>query len=463
MATSAFVVAAMQSGSGKTTATLGLMAALAKRGYTVQGYKVGPDYIDPGFHARVTHRPSHNLDSWMLREEVNRRIFEQSAVAVDVAVIEGVMGIFDGQNAYSNVGSTAHIALTLDLPIILVLDVFATARTAAAMVLGVMEMEPRLKVAGVIANRVGSPGHFDLVRAAVEQVCNVPAFGYLEYDSEMALPERHLGLVPAVEQPAFDHVARDLGRRVETQIDLDLLLSRTKFTTSIAQSVDLEIHATSPIRARIAVARDAAFHFYYEENFRLLERAGAKLAYFSPLAGDKLPEGVDGLYLGGGFPEEFAPQLSAQRTVWDSTLCAIRNGMPTIAECGGYMALAKELILKDGSTYPMAGLFDSRVVMHEKLQGFGYREVSGTEGNYLLPLGETARGHEFHHSTMTFSNQASPAYIVLNQASSRDEGHLQYQCIGGYTHVHFGSNESMADRFVDACAAYRRKRDSQLT
>lgn len=452
------VVAGTGTGVGKTTIAMGLMAAFAKRNMAVQGYKVGPDYIDPGYHTRLTGRPSHNLDSWMLQPQMVRDLFARSSVDADVAVIEGVMGLYDGHDARTNIGSTADIALLLDAPVILVLDVWTMARTAAAIVLGLARMEPRLQVAGVIANRVGGAGHYALVKQAVESVCQVPMLGYLEASDALTLPERHLGLVPAIEREDFESFGQRLASQVEKTVDLDKIYD----IATAARPVDSAmVPSTTPVvpkRVQIAVARDAAFNFYYEENLAQLEANGAQLCFFQPLAGDFVPDDVDGLYLGGGFPEEFARELSAQTAVLSDIRARIAAGMPTIAECGGYMALTRRLIDKHGDDFEMVGALDAEVTMQEKLQGFGYREVAGTADNFLLFPGETARGHEYHYSSMAHNESLTPAFQVLHPAGRGVEGVIVKQCVAGYTHLHFASNPQMATRFVDACSQFRARR-----
>ncbi|WP_407655231.1 cobyrinate a,c-diamide synthase [Alicyclobacillus dauci] len=456
------MVAGTNSGVGKTTIALGLLAAYQKRGLSVQGFKVGPDYIDPSYHSALTGRPSRNLDSWMLQPDTLREIFLDATVDADLSIVEGVMGLYDGHDALTNTGTTAEIAMLLGIPTVLVVDVESMARSAAAVVLGFMHLEPAVNVCGVIANRVGGPGHFDLVKTAIEDVCKVPVFGYLERADDIELPERHLGLVPAIERGELRPLFDSLVTRMESTIDLDTLFHIASQAPSVAPtetSLVQPVSAENPVH--IAVARDAAFNFYYADNLRLLERYGAHITYFSPLAGDKVPDEAQGLYLGGGFPEEFAAELSRGDDVRQNIREHIQSGLPTIAECGGYMYLASNFIDHAGQNHPMAGVIDGTVTMQRRLVGFGYREVTGEPGNVLLPPGERARGHEFHYSTFDVADANAPsAYRILHPARPKGEGVLLPHGVASYTHLHFASNPRMPERFVEACRAFR---DNVLT
>ena len=337
--TKTIVVAGTGSGEGKTTVTIGLMAAYQRMGYVVQGFKCGPDYIDPTYHTAVTGRPSRNLDSWMCSPHVARELFERGCEGADVAIIEGVMGMFDGKDALSNEGSTAAIAALTDSPVLLVVDCSGMARSAAAVVKGFQSFDPGVRICGVIANRVGSEGHYELVRGAIEQECGIPTFGYLEQDERLVLPERHLGLVPSIERGELRPFFELLAERVESGFQLDALL-RDMGTVSrkVSEAGKPFLFAGEPataVRAKIAVAKDEAFSFYYPENLELLSHYGAEIIPFSPLRGEPVPADAQGLYIGGGFPEEFAEELSRQEAVMESIRQAIRSGMPTLAECGG--------------------------------------------------------------------------------------------------------------------------------
>ncbi|WP_077210557.1 cobyrinate a,c-diamide synthase [Bacillus dakarensis] len=443
------VIAGTGSGVGKTTLTIGLMSALKKRGLTVQGFKCGPDYIDPTYHTAVTGRPSRNLDSWMLPEQTVKEIFQLGKRDADISIIEGVMGFYDGKNPLSNAGSTAEISMILESPVILVVNCASMARSAAAIVKGFQTLADGPNIVGVIANRVGSEGHFKLVKAAIEQECQVPVIGYLKRESDIEIPERHLGLIPSIERGELDSFFDKLGELIEETIDLEQLLEISK-----AQPLRIEEPSSLFIKkkeaaVKIAVAKDAAFNFYYPENLEILEAQGAEIVYFSPLNGECLPDGIHGLYLGGGFPEEFAEILSKNEEVKRSIEKAIQAGLPTLAECGGFMYLTDSIQTTDGEIYEMAGILPGKVKMQTTLAALGYREVTGGEGNYLLPEGTKARGHEFHYSSFHAEDDSVPhAYITKGMRGEKKEGCMLFNLIAGYTHFHFASCPEMVENWL---------------
>ncbi|UFJ59646.1 cobyrinate a,c-diamide synthase [Brevibacillus sedimenti] len=447
------VIAGTGSGAGKTTVTIGLMAALKKKGYVVQGFKCGPDYIDPTYHTAVTGRVSRNLDSWMLPHDTVREIFARGSEGADIAVIEGVMGMYDGKEPTSDRGSTAEISLLTASPVLLVVNCQSMARSAAAIVKGFQMLNPQVKIVGVIANKAGSEGHFQIIKAAVEQECGVPVVGYLRREDGLEIPERHLGLVPSVErgelQPLFDRLAE----RVAESVDVDRIW---ELAQAEPFSAERKLFAPVPLvpkekRVKIAVARDAAFHFYYPENLELLEANGAELLSFSPLAGEPVPQEADGLYIGGGFPEEFAAELSRSRTVLESIRRAVRDGLPTLAECGGFMYLTDAIVTTDGHTYPMAGIIPGAVTMQKRLAALGYREVQGTAENFLIGPDELVHGHEFHYSTFAPEHTMPYAYQTKGLRGTKPEGYARGNLVAGYTHLHFASNPALPKRWVERC------------
>lgn len=443
------VVAGTGSGVGKTTVTIGLMAALKQKGYIVQGFKCGPDYIDPTYHAAVTGRRSRNLDSWMVGPEAVQAICAKGCEGADIAIIEGVMGLFDGKRPTTNEGTTAEISILTKSPVLLVIDCSGMARSAAAVVRGFQTFDKRVRIAGVIANRVGSEGHFRLVKTAIEQECGIPVIGYLQKDDALHIPERHLGLIPSIERGELDGFFAELGKRVAETVDLDALLKLAE-----APAFDVPrpyFHVSQPYHVKIAVAKDAAFHFYYPENLEMLQAYGAELAFFSPLAGEPLPGGVDGLYIGGGFPEEFAKPLSEQQNVKQSIKAAIESGLPTLAECGGFMYLTEAIETTDGSRYGMVGVIPGRVVMHPKLVALGYREVKGEPGNFLLPEGLQARGHEFHYSTYETRGAIPFAYETTGLRGVKKDGYQRKNLVAGYVHFHFASCPQMVENWLKQC------------
>lgn len=445
------VIAGTGSGVGKTTLTIGIMAALKERGYKVQGFKCGPDYIDPTFHQAVTGRVSRNLDSWMLDHETVKEIFVRAARDADISLIEGVMGFYDGKSPATNEGSTAEISLITQSPVVLVLNGQSVARSAAAVVKGFQSFCDEVQISGVIINKVGSEGHFRIVKTAIEQECGIPVLGYLQWEDGFEIPERHLGLIPALERGEMATFFRRLGERVATTIDLERLLAIAEAPPLVVQP---RLFARPSVnmgqeKIRIAVAKDAAFHFYYPENIELLEAFGAECLYFSPLKGEKVPETADALYIGGGFPEEFAAELAADESVKTSVRAAIERGLPTLAECGGFMYLTEAIVTTDGRRYPMVGVIPGEVQMQQKLAALGYREVRGCRGNYLLGPQEEARGHEFHYSTFTASEQLPHAFVTKALHGTKPEGCLIKNVVAGYTHLHFASAPQIVSRWIE--------------
>lgn len=444
------VIAGTGSGAGKTTLTIGLMAALQRKGYKVQGFKCGPDYIDPTYHTAVTGRASRNLDSWMLREDMVKEIFQRGSHGADISIIEGVMGFYDGKEATSNKGSTAEISALLQSPVILVVNCQSMARSVAAVVKGFQCFSEQSRIAGVIANKVGSEGHFRIVKAAIEQECGIPVLGYLMREEEVEIPERHLGLVPSIERGELEPLFQRLADLVSATVDLDEILNIAESVPLVEAETKFFSKKSEPC-VTIAIAKDSAFHFYYPENIELLELYGAKCVFFSPLAGEGVPEEADGLYIGGGFPEEFAEQLSSNAEVLESFRAAIKRGLPTLAECGGFMFLTRKIKTTDNQAYPMVGIIPGSVTMQKRLAALGYREVTGTEGNFLLGDGDHVKGHEFHYSTFAADAELTHAYQTKGLRGTKTEGVVQGNLVAGYTHLHFASNPEMVKRWIDKC------------
>jgi cobyrinic acid a,c-diamide synthase len=457
------VLAAPHSGSGKTTVAAGLIAALAARGLRVAPFKVGPDYIDPSFHAQAAGRPCHNLDAWMLGEDALRELFLRRTRDADIAVIEGVMGLFDGVAGHDETGSTAHIARLLSAPVVLVLDAQAMARTAAAVVKGLCEFDPRVSVAGVILNRVGSPTHARMVREAVEEQTEVRVLGALPHAEALNLPERHLGLTPAAEHDIRTWLQAARGH-VEAGVDVDAVLALAQAHPHqptlefIADQTTLWPSVPAPAdRPLIAVARDEAFSFLYPDNLELLEAAGARLAFFSPLRDTGLPHGAGALILCGGFPELYAAPLAANTAMRAAIARAAADGLPIYAECGGLMYLCEALVDQAGGVHPMCGVLPGRSVMTPRLT-LGYRVARAVRDNWLWRTGETIRGHEFHYSTWQMPASApEPVYALLPtayQSETRHEGAQVHNVIASYVHLHFLARPVLAERMVQAARAW---------
>ena len=462
----AFVIAAPMSGSGKTTITLGLMASLQRRGLVVAPFKVGPDFIDPGWHQSVTGRPSLNLDGWMCPELFVRATFARHAQDSDIAIIEGVMGLFDGIDGVSDRGSTAQVAKIVNAPVILVVDAKSQARSVAALVNGFAGFDPRVCIAGVIFNNVGSENHGLILREAMRNsATGISVLGCIPRDANLSIPSRHLGLVTAGETPLSPEFIDHLVDVIETHINLDEILlmgqALTLDTGVQCQGLPPTQGLTPP---RIAVARDMAFCFVYEDNLRLLREAGAELAEFSPLKDTALPEDISGLYLPGGYPELFAEALAANLAMKTEIRDAIVSGMPVYAECGGFIYLTKgvkgQALDNSGDQgqdlAPFVGIFPIVTRMLPRRKALGYREVELLTNTIVGTQGNIARGHEFHYSEMEeMPGQVERAYhINKNGMDLGLEGFRYKNCLASYIHLHFGSCPEMAVTFVENCRNY---------
>ena len=464
--TRVLVVAGTASGVGKTSVTLGLLSALRRRGLRVQAFKVGPDFIDPGLHEVASGRASYNLDGWMCGREVVLATVARRAADADVAIVEGVMGCFDGIDGTSDAGSTAQIARWLGAPVVLVVDAGAQSRSAAATVLGFERFDPALNVAAVIVNRVGSDTHARWVSEAIRAACRaVPVGAIPRDDAWWAMPERHLGLLTAADGVLAGERLVRMADTVERSVDLERLLSLASPLswgagppTSQLRSTPGNPGRTSMPRATIGIARDHAFQFYYAENLDLLREAGADLVEWSPLA-DGEPPDVDGLYFGGGYPELDAQHLADNARCRQSVRrFALDPGRPVYAECGGLMYLAESLEDADGRVHEMVGLLPARVTMRPPRMSLGYVDVTLTAPTPLGPAGTVARGQEFHFSTLSPVPASVPrAYgVTAPGGATRAEGYVVGRSLMSYVHLHFASNPALARGFVDACAAARR-------
>jgi cobyrinic acid a,c-diamide synthase len=447
----AILIAGTASGCGKTSVTLGLMQALARKGLVVQGFKSGPDFIDPGLHRLATGLPSHNLDGWMLSAEEIHRIFRRNHEGCDVSIIEGAMGLFDGIGAVSEEGSSAQLAKILDVPVMLVVNARGMARSAAALVKGYAEFDPDLRLDFVLFNMTGSPSHGQILTEAMDGR-NVRVLGSLPRLNGLELPSRHLGLVTAEDLDRRQERLNLLADWVERAVDLDALLEALP-QCSLPSLSDGGVRMPE---IRIGYARDRAFCFYYEENLRLLRQAGAELVPFSPLEDTNLPPALRGLYLGGGYPELHAAQLAANTAMRDKIRIFCQSGKPVYAECGGFMYLLRSLRDRQGQEHPMCGVFDFACAMEGRHQALGYREVELTTDTHLGKVGERARGHEFHYSSLHGDDPAADLVYQVrdrNGKTNADGGYLKGGCLASYVHLHFGSNPGFAARFVEACTA----------
>ncbi len=545
------LIAGTASGVGKTTVALGLMNAFRRKGLRVQPFKVGPDFIDPGYHTLVTGLPSRNLDGWMLPADKVQETFSRHASQCDLAIVEGVMGLFDGLDGRSEEGSTAQIAKLLNLPVILVVDARAMARSVGAMVYGFENYDPKLNVAGVIFNRVGSPRHYEYLQEAVANRCKAQVLGYLSRHEALQLPERHLGLVTAGESGLTENFMNSLSHEIEHNVNINKIeslfsvdvrspersdTSHPAFNQSEDQALPVRArgvgasedqqfvlpHGPPHLNIRLAVARDEAFCFYYPDNLDLLAELGVELCYFSPMRDSSLPQNVDGIYLGGGYPELYAKQLTANQTLRRQVKAVAEKGLPIYAECGGLMYLTRAIRDPEGCAYEMVGLFPTEARMLKKRKALGYVEVYLTSDCLLGEKGMTLRGHEYHYSELSHDllqeekkseplalpgrapDQASGSasdwaghggiaseaeqapienrlgasedqhlvlphgppqiiegvyeLIIRRDKTSRREGYSYRNVLASYVHLHFGSHPKVAESLVHHLRQWRNVR-----
>ena len=450
--TPAVVLAGTRSGVGKTTIATGIMGALARRGLRVQPFKCGPDYIDPSYHLMACGAPSRNIDTWLLPHDTALEVYGRAARSADVAVVEGVMGLYDGHANLTEQGSTAEVAKLLRAPVVLIASAARVARSVAAEALGFQKFDPSVNIAGVILNGVGSPRHLEFCKPPIENATGLPVIGYMPRRDDLRVPERHLGLIPTIEGVVVEEWFDRLTEQVEQTIDLDRLqeIARQADTPEVTPSAFPS--EPQPRRARIAVAQDKAFNFYYQDSLDLLEAWGAELVPFSPLEDAELPDGVGGVYIGGGFPELFAQELAANEPMKHAIRSSHTHGKKIYAECGGLMYLGETLTDFDGEAHRMVGLIPAESSMNKGRLTLGYREVEALSDGALLAKGEHVRGHEFHWSVADSPASADDAIYSVRSQGGRIEGFRNGSLWASYIHVHLGSRPGMARRFVGECA-----------
>ncbi len=446
------------------------MKYLLELGYKVAPFKIGPDFIDPGHHTKICGKPSINLDSWMLSKKYNQSRFKASFESSDIAVVEGVMGLFDGYSGTSESGSTAQMAKWLNLPVILVVDAKSMARSAAAIVQGFENFDKDLNVAGVIFNRVGSSNHYKYLKNAVEETCRAKSLGYILRNDKIHLPDRHLGLVTAEEHVFSEEALSELISMIDKNTILKGFINKlVQLDPAFYRAGDIEnVDTILEEKVTIAVARDKAFCFYYKDNIDILKRNGAKIVEFSPLSDSFLPDNIHGIYFGGGYPELFAEKLSENVSLLQEINTRSRKKMPIYGECGGFMYLCSFMTdLNRKKQYPMTGCFPFSVEMSSKLRSLGYREIKLKKNSLIGKKGSVLKGHEFHYSSLLEDEANETAFqndiINIYDVTQRDgkelklSGFLKNNTLASYLHLHFGSMKDSGKSFVQACLDYKNR------
>ncbi|HJO95617.1 MAG TPA: cobyrinate a,c-diamide synthase [Victivallales bacterium] len=442
----AFCVAGTSSGEGKTTVTLALLRALYIRGLKVQPFKCGPDYIDPMFHNIACHNKSRNLDCWMMGTENVKQSFRKATENADCAVVEGVMGMFDSSKPGSLNGSTAQVAAELNIPVLLTVNCSGMAGSIAALVKGYSEFYKRSNIVGVIANKVGSVNHAVILREALDIAGLPPLVGYLIKDAKWNLEERHLGLTPSSENVKSDEWFDSIAETAEKCFDIDKILE-----ISLTEKIIPAKKVINNKKKKLAVAYDKAFNFYYEDNLDILQECGFELVKFSPLNDLLLPENIDGVYFGGGFPEMFAKELESNKSMIESINKYAESGGYIFAECGGFMYLTGCLTDCSGKVYKMCGLIPAVSKMESRLRSLGYREAVLCEDTFFGKAGTTVRGHEFHWSSTEFEEEVKPLYNVRGTRNKTwtEAGYCLNNICAGYIHIHFASNREAIKNWFD--------------
>ncbi len=474
------IIAGERSGVGKTTLTLALLAFLAHEGYRVQAFKVGPDYIDPMFHRAITGIPSRNLDPILTSPDYVQSCFNRHSHGVDYVVVEGVMGLFDGvklPSSIENYGSTAHIAKILQLPVALVIDCSRLSGSVAAIAYGYGHLDPEVKIAGVILNKVGSDRHLKLLESALASI-KMPILGVFHRNQDISIPDRHLGLIPTPELPQIQSIIDKLATLAKTCFNWELLLplldlgageqgrrgdkgdEETRETRETGRQGRLERveigHSKPKSSVKIAVAYDRAFNFYYQDNFDILQELGAELIFWSPLEAKQLPQNIAGMYFGGGFPEVFAEPLSSNYAIRKQVYQAAISQMPIYAECGGLMYLCDRIVDFDGKEWDMVGAIPTTARMSKSLT-LGYRQVTPLRDSCVMEtkLNSVLWAHEFHRSQLDDMAE-QPLWEIQDCYGNKScEGWQINQIHASYLHLHFGESRNVAHRWIESCRNYR--------
>lgn len=460
---SAFMIAAPGSGSGKTTITCSMLLAIKNKKLNTRSFKCGPDYIDPMFHKKVLGIESQNLDSFFSDEEELKRIF-YSENDSEVSLVEGVMGLFDGIQVSSNEGSSYDVARKLQLPIILVINARGMGRSLIALIRGFLAMDEDKLIKGVILNQI-SPMYFETIRRQIEEELNTCVFGYFPKMNDVHIESRYLGLKMPEEIDSLEKDIEKAADIISKTVDIDKLLEECMAKVSICNQACVLNYVEEKIpfgkenkdifsEVRIAVAKDEAFCFYYDENLKLLKRMGAKLVEFSPIHDKTLPQNIDGLILGGGYPELYAKQLASNKTMLDSIKSAINKGLPSLAECGGFMYLHHTIEVMEES-YEMVGVIDGDCIKTDKLVRFGYLTIEEESDEFLEGLNKKIRGHEFHYYDST--NNGNDALNVKPSGNrSWKSSHISKNHWWGFAHLYYPSNPDFIKTFIKRCEEWRK-------
>lgn len=457
------VIGAIQGRSGKTTVTIGLLRALVMMGYQVQPYKKGPDYIDPSWATMASGVKSRNLDNFMMNETQIRESLYKHSLGKDISIIEGAMGLFDGLDVEGS-NSTAQLAYITNSPVLLVINGQRITRSVAALVSGVVNFDKRIKIGGVILNQVARPRHENIMRQSIEYYTDVPVLGALPKAKDIEIPDRHLGLIPAGEQDALAERIDGLGKLIKNHVDIEKIVQIANAADKLEVSLNQTINTNFEDKPKIGVFSDRAFSFYYPENIEGLNEAGADVVLINSISDNKLPE-LDGLYIGGGFPEVLAKELSENQSLRQEVKEKSEKGLPIYAECGGLMYLCNEIQV-DNKTYPMAGVFNAQVVMEKKPQGHGYAIQEVLEDNPFFEAKTVLKGHEFHHSRLVFNQEPNFKFSYLTKRGkgiSEEDGEIKdgltyKNTLATYHHFHAASNALWAENFVRLAKEYKSKK-----
>ncbi|MBD2092676.1 cobyrinate a,c-diamide synthase [Microcoleus sp. FACHB-1515] len=449
----AIVLAGTSSGVGKTTIAIAMLAYL--RQHRVQSFKVGPDYIDPMFHTYVTGRPCRNLDPLLTAPQYLQDCFAHHSFGMEYALVEGVMGLFDGAGG-TETASTAQVAKLLNLPVVLVVDCGRLSRSIAAIVHGYRTFDPAVNLAGVILNRVASDRHLEILQSALEPL-ETPILGVVRRQDDIVIPDRHLGLIPTEELPQLADVIDRLANLARSSFDWSRLLPLLTPIPRSPTSQPSTSQPSSPIR--LGIARDRAFNFYYADNLDLLKQQGAELVFWSPIA-ESLPPNLQGLYLGGGFPEVFAAELAENQAAIDSVRRAIAAGMPTYAECGGLMYLAEAIEDFDGAVWPLVGALPTKAMMSARLT-LGYRQAIALQDTVAIAAGQQVWGHEFHRSRLSIQSEQAIYQLesYLSDQPPQFDGWQTRSIHASYVHLHWGASPEIPARFLHSCRQFERDRN----